>query len=218
MAIHYIDLDKDYINRFDLAKFIKYDNDSFDILTSYFIRELKKLPSKGNLTVTYQEFKPELLADIIYGDTQYEWVLMEYNNLTDIFDIVSGTVINYPSLTDLEALYFGLISKQTNAIKQVTNNVNQLISLDGNFSNVSNSNTGSSTTTTDSHFVYDFTNTDNIIVDHTLGKRPAVQVFEFDNANNEINLECSFSYPLGFETTRVIVNLSENKTGKVVLN
>jgi len=216
MSIHYIDLDKDYTDRFDLAKFLEFSNDSFDILTSFFIKELKNLPSRGNTLITIEENNPELLSYLIYGDTQYDWVLMEYNSLTNISELKNGMTINYPSLTELESLYFSLVSKESNSIKQKANNINQAIALNSSLGNTTNNNTQN--IISDSNYVFNFINTDIVTIDHPLNKRVSVQAFEFDIDGNEVNMEVPFTYPQGLETSRVIVYLSEPKTGVIVLN
>ncbi len=216
--IHYLDLDKEYKDIFDFARFFDYRSNKFDVLTSYFIRELKKLRSKGNFTVTFEEEKPELIAEKIYGSTQFDWVIMVYNKLTNIYQIKSGLELNYPSLSDIENLYVNLISKETTSIQQENNNINQVINLDSNFSSGSSSGSSSSSSSGDLHFVLDFVNQDQIIVNHEMNKRPVTRVYIFDDDGNEVEIECSISFPQGLETKRVIVNLSEQLTGKVVLN
>jgi len=215
MALFFLDLDKDYKQSFDLAQFLDIsDGESIDILTSYFLHELKKLKTSGSYVVTFEENNPELLADIIFNNPHYEWILMEYNDLTDIKDVVSGLTLYYPSLTDLEDLKYKLITKQSEFEKTVNNNTNITFQLDGNFTE------GGSSTPTPSigGIVFPFTNADVIICDHSLNKRPSVDVYEIDINGNRVSIGFSHVLPLNQETTRVIVYLEQPMTGEVVLN
>lgn len=91
--------------RFDMLKFFDNSGDWYDPLNSFFVTNLKILSYAGQRVVTYEEKRPELLSYNIYGDTQYWWILMWYNNILNINDLVSGTLINYPSRTSIEDLY-----------------------------------------------------------------------------------------------------------------
>lgn len=98
--------------RYDLAKLVNYDDtNGFDILDSYFIGKLLKLESTRTYTVTGKEIRPELISYEVYGHTQYWWILMIYNDIWDELELVSGTVLNIPSLPDMEDLYFSLKAK-----------------------------------------------------------------------------------------------------------
>lgn len=101
----YIDLDNTYKTRYDMAKFMNFDVDNYEMLTSYFLTELMKLESSGNRVIVNEVQRPDLLSYNIYGSTQYWWILMEYNKLTDPSDLVAGLTINYPTLSQLEELY-----------------------------------------------------------------------------------------------------------------
>lgn len=214
IMIYYADLTTNYKNRFDLAKFMDFSNDSFDPLTSYFLYQLKNLPSRGNRTITIEEFNPEFLSFRIYGDPQYDWILMEFNNLTSIFELVNGMEINYPSVSELEELYYNLESKQQTANTQTVKPVNTLISLDSELSVIGNN----PIIVLDSNFEYDFIDQETVIVNHTLNKRPAVHAYEYDEEENEISIPIAYALPKNFETKRVIVYFDRPRTGKIVLN
>jgi hypothetical protein len=99
--------------RFDFAKFLNFKNNSFCPTTSKFLSELNKLPMYGKYLVTFEEQRPDLLSYKIYGETQYWWILLEYNNLIGYESVETGMTLNYPSLLDLENLYFELKSLQS---------------------------------------------------------------------------------------------------------
>ena len=114
MSLFYINSNYKSKDRFDLAKFLKEENDTHSMLDSKFILDLNKLPSDGTFLVQTEEQRPDRIADKIYGDSHYWWVILMYNGITDVSEVVSGITINYPSLEDLEDLYFSLKSQESN--------------------------------------------------------------------------------------------------------
>ena len=112
MSLFYINLDYESDVRFDLAKFMEYSEDVYEPLTSDFLYEIEKLTPVDRFTVTSEEGRPDLISYKIYGTTQYWWVLMEMNGILDIENIVNGTIIEYPDISDLENIYFSLKSKE----------------------------------------------------------------------------------------------------------
>ena len=110
MAQFFINLDIERDDRYDFAKFLDYQDQELDPLTSKFLSELRKLPVQNSMAVGAFENRIDLIANRIYGETQLWWVLMEYNGLLDPEDIPANTMIAYPSLLNLELLYFNLNS------------------------------------------------------------------------------------------------------------
>ena len=90
--------------RFDMAKFLEFTDD-LDPLNSFMILNINRLPEHGSMIVSNQELRPDLLSYKIYGDTQYWWLLLKYNNILNINDLYKGRKISYPSLNDIEYLY-----------------------------------------------------------------------------------------------------------------
>lgn len=93
--------------RFDMAKFMRYSDNS-DPLTSEFFDRLLKLKPSGVYTVSSEEHNPALVSFRVYENTQYWWILLYYNRLTSYRDILVGDTVQYPSLEDLENLLFEL--------------------------------------------------------------------------------------------------------------
>lgn len=104
----YIDTSVEKESRYDMLVFMAYDNNVHDVLTSYFIDKIIDLPVYGERLVQGEEGKPDLLSYKIYGKTSYWWILMIYNSLLVNSDLVSGLIIKYPSLDDIEDLFFKL--------------------------------------------------------------------------------------------------------------
>ena len=210
--IHYINLDKKYTDRFDMAKFLNFSNGVHDILTSYFLYKLSDLPVRGKFEITFESGRPEFLSYLLYKDVQYWWLLMEYNNLLDIYDLKQGLEIKYFSINELEDLYFSLVSNENSKKIDIANSFSQTKIID--LGTISNSNLINST----DHVLYTFTNLQLITIDHLLNKRPTVIYAHVDNDGNEIEEEIFVKYPVGFQTSRVIIDLGSIKSGVIILN
>jgi len=111
MSMFFINLEVDSSERYDLAKFLEY-SDNFDPLTSSFLKSLKDLKYVGTYVVQGEELRPELLSYRIFGNVQYWWILMAYNAINSHEDVVTGLVLKYPSLEDIENLYFSLKAQE----------------------------------------------------------------------------------------------------------
>lgn len=96
-----------------MAKFVNPAYDVVDWLSSYFIDRVKMIPIFGEIEVQGEGGKPDLLSYHIYGKTQYWWIILVYNNLLNVEDLKEGMLIKYPSTSQLEELYFQLMSQQT---------------------------------------------------------------------------------------------------------
>lgn len=113
MSQFFIDLTLDRQERFDFSKFLQYLSDDFDPLTSYFLEKLQYLPTYSYKSVGALEGRIDLVSYAIYGSTQYWWILLEYNHIGDPENLPADTILAYPSLFDLEALYYQLKAQQS---------------------------------------------------------------------------------------------------------
>lgn len=109
--MYYFDFDYESEERYDPAKYMEFTEGAFDILTSYFINELQKLPVNGIFQVTSEFNRPDLASTKIYGLTKYWWLILLYNNLSSPWELVIGLELSYPSINDIENLYFSLKAK-----------------------------------------------------------------------------------------------------------
>lgn len=108
----YINLEYISKDRYDLGKLIEWNEDNFDVLNSYFLENLKTLPTKGVFTITVEEERPDLISYKIYGTVLYTHLIMLYNDIIDLSDLKTGRSLNYFSVADLESLYFSLKTLQ----------------------------------------------------------------------------------------------------------
>lgn len=108
-------INPDYMSdeKYDLAKFMPYETDNYDVLNSYFLEHLKDIVPSGSFTITVEEFRPDLISYKIYNTVNYWSIIMLYNDIINIEDLVSGMTLNYFSVRDLEALYYNLKSQST---------------------------------------------------------------------------------------------------------
>ncbi len=103
-----INLDKEYTLRYDLGKFMAFIDDSFDPLTSTLIENIKSLKQEGITKIKVEAGRPDLISYRLYGDTQFWWIIMFYNDIFDVEDIKAGDFLGYPSQNDLDSYYFTL--------------------------------------------------------------------------------------------------------------
>lgn len=114
MSFFFIDLDNDYTSRYDFAKFLEFNSDNFDPLTSNFLADLQAIPSGGRYKIRGNEGRPDNISYAIYGDYQYWWLILIYNGIFTIDDLTSDRVINYPDQDLLEDFYFTLKNRELN--------------------------------------------------------------------------------------------------------
>ena len=109
---YFIDQNVRSEERYDMRKFMEWVDGTYDVLGSYFLEELRKLPIVGVYRIELNPFRPDLVAYDIYGDPQYWWLLMEYNGWIDWNSMPLGATVNFFHLSNLEDLFFSLSSKQ----------------------------------------------------------------------------------------------------------
>ena len=204
MSIYYTDLDLDLPERFDLSKFLEYNEDNFDVLNSSFLIEFMKIKPVGYFNVTYEDKAPDYVSLQLYGKHEYWWLLMYYNNILDFKKLKTGDVLRYFSLSDVESLYFKMKSLEVLRLNTPSTEINV------------NSTTE---TSMDKHYVHNqILLSDTWIVNHPLNKRPSVTIIVRNNDGDEEEIGGNVIYPSGFETTRVIITFTTPKRGKVILN
>ena len=110
MSAFYINPAANTVKRFDMSVFMPY-TDNYDPLVAEFFRMLPNITTSGRYKVQTEDSRPELISNKLYGDTQYWWILLQYNGIAYVDDLKVGMSLNFPSLSDLESLYFSLASK-----------------------------------------------------------------------------------------------------------
>lgn len=113
MSLFFLDLENNYTERFDMGRFMRYDADNYDPITSDFIRRLKNLKAEGRFTVQGEDGRPDLISHKVYNDTQFWWVILMFNDIFEVESLVTGMQLNYPARESLENLFFKLKSNET---------------------------------------------------------------------------------------------------------
>lgn len=91
--------------RYDTIKFVEFNMDNIDPLNSFMLLNIRNLPVQGTYTVQNEENRPDMISYRIFKDTQYWWLLMWYNSITNVKDIKTGMILSYFNLSQLEQLY-----------------------------------------------------------------------------------------------------------------
>lgn len=104
----YINTEIDTPTRYDIAKFLKFSSQGFEVMDSAMVNLVQKLPQVGYLTVTTQAGRPDLLSYDLYGTVDYWWILLLYNGINLINGLTVGKVISYPSEDSLANFYLNL--------------------------------------------------------------------------------------------------------------
>ncbi len=94
--------------RYDMARFMAWDEGTFDFLNSLFLEQLPKIPYSGEFIIQSEERRPDLIAHKVYKDFRYWWIVMHYNNIVDHEALKTGLVLKLPALSQVEDLYFRL--------------------------------------------------------------------------------------------------------------
>ena len=90
--------------KYDIAKFMQYQEGVFDVLNSPFLDQLKQLPIVSYYYVDNGFKEIDLIATDAYGDGFLAYLIQYFNgDFRETFP--EGTVLNLFSLQDLEELY-----------------------------------------------------------------------------------------------------------------
>ena len=107
--------------RYDLSALIEFNGDMYDEFTSYFLAELRKLPSRRSYVIKAgQAYRPDIYSNDIFGTTDYWLILLYYNDILLIKDLTELRTLNVPSQTDLENLFFSLNARRRAAEASAT--------------------------------------------------------------------------------------------------
>ncbi len=102
--------------KFDLSKFLNFENDIYDVLDSPFLAQLKELQTVDYYNVDDGYRDIDMIATDYYGNQFFAYLIQFYNNdFRDFFP--EGTKLNMFSLEDLNELYHAL-SVQSNLTAQ----------------------------------------------------------------------------------------------------
>jgi len=110
----YVDYSRDTLSRYDPSKFMQKHDDFYDVHTSYFIKAVRRIPYTGEYTISISK-RPDIYSNEIYGTTRNWQMLLDYNKIVLIDELVVGKTLRYPSLSDVENLFFRLKTLERSA-------------------------------------------------------------------------------------------------------
>lgn len=93
--------------KYDIAKFLNFENDVFDVIGSPFLAQLKQLPTVEYYSVNNGFHEIDLISSEKYGSPFFAYLIQFYNNdFRETFP--EGTVLNLFSPTDLVDIFNNL--------------------------------------------------------------------------------------------------------------
>lgn len=99
--------------KFDIAKFMNFENDVYDVLSSPFLAQLSQLPTVKYYYVNDGYKEIDLISSEVYGDPFFAYLIQFYNNdFRETFP--EGTKLNLFSIEDLNDMYH-LLSTESKA-------------------------------------------------------------------------------------------------------
>lgn len=97
--------------KYDIGKFMDYQEGVFDVIASPFLNQLSQLPTVQYYYVNDGFKEIDLIAQDAYGDPFFAYLIQYYNgDFRDTFP--ENTVLNLFSATDLETLYHEIVASQ----------------------------------------------------------------------------------------------------------
>lgn len=93
--------------RFDISKFMNFENDVYDVLASPFLAQISQLPTVEYYYVDEGYKEVDLISSEKYGTPFFAYLIQFYNN--DFRETFSeGTVLRLFSVGDLNDIYYNL--------------------------------------------------------------------------------------------------------------
>jgi hypothetical protein len=93
--------------KFDISKFMNFENDVYDVLNSPFLAQISQLPTVEYYNVDFGFKEIDLISSEKYGTPFFAYLIQFYNNdFRETFP--EGTILNLFSLEDLNEIYYNL--------------------------------------------------------------------------------------------------------------
>jgi len=98
-------------NIFPMERFIRWEEDTYDVLGSIFLDKIKEIDQSGEIRVLEDECRIDNIAHKHMRSTDFWWLLMEYNDIIN-FDVKSNESLKIPSETSIISKYNEMILKR----------------------------------------------------------------------------------------------------------
>ena len=108
MSLFYFDFSKESETQYQPTQLMEFMQGVYDPTTSYFMRELGNMLSDGTYTILTVPQRPDVYSRDIYGTVDFWFFLLYYNNITFLEELDLGKTLEYPSLADMEDIFFTL--------------------------------------------------------------------------------------------------------------
>lgn len=93
--------------KFDISKFLNFEGDVYDVLSSPFLAQISQLPTVEYYNVDEGFKEVDLISSEKYGSPFFAYLIQFYNNdFRETFP--EGTKLNLFSLDDLNEIYYNL--------------------------------------------------------------------------------------------------------------
>ena len=89
-----------------------------DLSSSYFYLFKTTRPIRKYQLDRWEKGRPDMLSQKIYGQDDYWWVLLKYNNIMDPYEeLVGGVILEVPDVLDIQDFY-STVKKKKKQTKQ----------------------------------------------------------------------------------------------------
>ena len=95
--------------RYDIAKFMEFNGDCYDVVNSPFLNRLKDLPIKEYYSVNKGYKTIDMISQHVYKTPIYAYYILYYNDLVDE-TVPENTVLKLFDIVDLDNLFFEISS------------------------------------------------------------------------------------------------------------
>lgn len=97
--------------KFDISKFLNFENDVYDVIGSPFLAQIQQLPTVEYYYVNNGFNEIDLISSEKYGSPFFAYIIQFYNNdFRETFP--EGTVLKLFSPEDLNQIYYNLSLQQ----------------------------------------------------------------------------------------------------------
>ena len=103
--------------KYDISKFMQYEDGVYDTVGSVFLAKVKLLPTVNYYNVDNGYREVDIIAQEVYGSVFFAYLIQLYNNMF-IETFPEGTILNLFSASDLENLYAQLSAEQNSTVSE----------------------------------------------------------------------------------------------------
>jgi len=96
---------------FDIAKFMQFDTDVYDVINCQMLTKLKDLPVSKYYKVNEGFREIDLISSHVYGDPFFAYYIQYFNDISED-TLPEDTVLKLFSIEDLNNLYYDLLSQE----------------------------------------------------------------------------------------------------------